>query len=77
MFYGCKYRGHIGLAEALGYGEAGIEDAGWLKLQADLWIHPWLYSERLGGHITQPQLDTLFEWHQKKGKKLSDWMTAE
>lgn len=76
-FYGCKYRGHIGLAEHLGSSEPQLEDGGWIKLQTDIWIHPWLYSERLGGHITQQQLDTLFEWHQKKGKKLSGWMEAE
>jgi hypothetical protein len=76
-FYGCKYHGHIALAEELDITEPDCEREGWLKLQNDIWVRPWLYMERYGGHITQLQLDALFDWHQKKGKKLSDWMTAE
>lgn len=76
-FYGCKYYEHIALADRLDSNEPALEREGWLKLQKDVWIWPWIYLGREHGKITQPQLDTLFDWHQKKGKRLSDWMKTD
>ena len=71
-FFPCEYQGHIELADLLGDGERELEKQGWIKVSdsqrfalglPDISVDPDFKG------ATQSQIDTVFGWCQKHGRK--------
>lgn len=69
LLYSCSFWGHDDLAEVLGFKSCwASEKAGFIHLSSydDVWREPEVAP-------TQAQLDTIFNWSEKHGKKLPYW----
>jgi len=88
-FYGCAYGGHINLAERVvthvlklsghvdnnqqmnNNSEAALENSGWLKIGRSGNNVYFLKGKK---PVTQPQLDTTFDWCKKHAEKFPEYL---
>lgn len=70
--YECEYYEHIALISRLvKHGEGKAEKLGWKKLQNNQWFY------MPNPDLTQPQVDSMFDWCQKHEKDMPKWALGE